>query len=365
MKPHLLIIRFSALGDVLMSVPVIDALARQYPDMRITVVSRPYVGPVMRMLPENVSFVGVNLKNYKGLGGLRRLFKELKTLQPTAVADFHNVLRTIWLRFFFQLNGIKTAYLNKDRLQRKKFITAAVKTQQCTSFEGYQQVLAKLGFPVRIDWHQPFSLFGNISQSGMSISAKTNSPAETDIQSGSNSQQEEKIFAKENAIGVAPFAAHQGKIYPLDKMEQVVAKLSEKTHVYLFGAGTEEKALMEEWERKYPNVESVVGRLADMGEELCLMSRLRVVLAMDSGNMHLASLAGVPVVSVWGATHPLGGFLAWGQSMENVIQEDLPCRPCSIYGSKPCRYGDYRCLTRISPERIVTAISKLVNWKIG
>ena len=338
-----------------MSVPVIDALARQYPDMRITVVSRPYVGPVMRMLPENVSFVGVNLKNYKGLGGLRCLFKELKALQPTAVADFHNVLRTIWLRFFFQLNGIRTAYLNKDRLQRKKFITAVVKTQQRTSFEGYQQVLAKLGFPVRIDWHQPFSLFGNISQSGMST------PAETDIQSGTNSQQEENTFAKENAIGVAPFAAHKGKIYPLDKMEQVVAELSQQMHVYLFGAGAEEKALMEEWERKYPNVESVVGRLVDMGEELRLMSRLRVVLAMDSGNMHLASLAGIPVVSVWGATHPLGGFLAWGQSMDNVIQQDLPCRPCSIYGSKPCRFGDYRCLTTISPERIVETVSKFVN----
>ena len=361
MKAHLLIIRFSALGDILMSVPVIDALARQYPELRITVVSRPYVGPVMRLLPENVSFVGVNLKNHKGLGGLHRLFKELKALQPTAVADFHNVLRTIWLRFFFQLNGIKIAYLNKDRRQRKKFISAAVKSQQCTSFEGYQQVLAKLGFPVRIDWHQPFSLFGKVPQSEMDTSSRIDTPAETDIQFGSNSQQEEKTFAKENAIGVAPFAAHKGKIYPLDKMEQVVAQLSQKTHIYLFGAGAEEKALMEQWEQKYPNVESTVGRLADMGEELRLMSRLRVVLAMDSGNMHLASLAGVPVVSVWGATHPLGGFLAWGQSMDNVIQQDLPCRPCSIYGSKPCYYGDYRCLANIPPERIVETVRQLAN----
>ena len=332
MKPHLLIIRFSALGDVLMSVPVVDALARQYPDLRITVVSRPYVGSVLRMLPQNVSFFGVNLKNYEGLRGLHCLFKELKALQPTSVADFHNVLRTIYLRFLFKLNGLPTAYFNKDRLQRKKFIAAAVKTQQRTSFEGYQQVLAELGYPVCIDWRQPFSLFGNDSQ-----------------------------YAKLDAIGVAPFAAHKGKIYPLDKMEQVVAQLSQKTHIYLFGAGAEEKALIEEWERKYPNVESVVGRLADMGEELKLMSRLRLILAMDSGNMHLASLAGVPVVSVWGATHPLSGFLGWGQSMDNVIQEDLPCRPCSIYGSKPCRYGDYRCLTHISPERIVETVSKLVN----
>lgn len=361
MKPHLLIIRFSALGDVLMSVPVIDALARQYPDLRITVVSRPYVGPVMRMLPQNVSFFGVNLKNYKGLGGLRCLFKELKALQPTAVADFHNVLRTIYLRFLFKLNGIPTAYLNKDRRQRKKFIAAAVKTQQRTSFEGYQQVLAELGYPVRIDWHQPFSLFGDVSWSGKGIPSETDTSAETDTQFGTNSKQEETAFAKENAIGIAPFAAHKGKIYPLDKMEQVVVQLSQNAHIYLFGAGAEEKTLMEEWERRYPNVESVVGRLADMGEELRLMSRLRLVLAMDSGNMHLASLAGVPVVSVWGATHPLSGFLGWGQSMDNVIEEDLPCRPCSIYGSKPCRFGDYRCLTNIPPERIVEIISKLVN----
>ena len=355
MKTHLLIVRFSALGDILMSVPVIDALARQYPDLQITVVSRPYVGPVMRMLPQNVSFVGVNLKNYKGLPGIRRLYKELKTLQPTTIADFHNVLRTICLRNFFRLDGIPTAYFDKDRRQRKNFIKAAVKTQQRTSFEGYQQVLAELGFPVQIDWHQTFSLFGNVSQSEMIT------PAGADVTFATNSQQGENTYAKENAIGVAPFAAHQGKVYPLDKLEQVVAELSQQMHVYLFGAGLEEKALMEQWEQKYPNVESVVGRLADMGEELRLMSRLRLVLAMDSGNMHLASLAGVPVVSIWGATHPLGGFLAWGQSMDNVIQEDLPCRPCSIYGNKPCRYGDYRCLTTIPPERIVGVISKLVN----
>ena len=351
----MLIIRFSALGDILMSVPVIDALARQYPEINITVVSRPYVGPVMRMLPQNVSFVGVNPRNYKGLGGLHRLYKELKALHPTVVADFHNVLRTSCLRFFFKLGGIKTAYLNKDRLPRKKFIKSVVKTQQRTAFERYQQVLAELGFPVRIDWYQPFSLFGCKSQLVMG------EQQELDTHFSVHSQQGEELFVKENAIGVAPFAAHKGKIYPLDKMEQVVAELSQQMHVYLFGAGSEEKSLMEQWEQKYPNVESVVGRLADMGEELRLMSRLRLMLAMDSGNMHLASLAGVPVVSIWGATHPLGGFLAWGQSMDNVIQQDMPCRPCSVYGSKPCRCGDYRCLTRISPERIVTAISKLVN----
>ncbi len=82
------------------------------------------------------------------------------------------------------------------------------------------------------------------------------------------------------------------------------------------------------------------------------MRGLRVMLTMDSGNMHLASLVGTRVVSIWGATHPFAGFLGFGQSEDDCIQRDLPCRPCSIYGNKACKFGDYRCMD-IAPEEIV------------
>lgn len=163
-------------------------------------------------------------------------------------------------------------------------------------------------------------------------------------------------MTKENAIGIAPFAAHQGKVYPLEMMECVVSMLAPLTHIYLFGAGESEKSLMERWAERYENTESVVGKLDNMGAELQLMSRLQLMLSMDSGNMHLASLAGIPVVSIWGATHPLGGFLGWGQTMDNVIQRDFPCRPCSIYGNKKCRFGDWRCLRSITPEEVAAAV---------
>lgn len=326
----MLIFRFSALGDILMSVPVVDALARQYPETNFVFVSRPFVNSVMQYLPSNVSFVGVDLPKYQGIRGLSRLFHELEKLNPTHIADLHDVLRTKFLRGRFAMKGLPVAYIHKDRLQRRKFIRVTVKTQQRTSFEKYQEVFAALGFPVSIDWHQPFSL---LPPAGI---------------------------AKENAIGIAPFAAHRGKIYPLEMMERVVSLLAPQTHIYLFGAGEREKQLMEQWSERYENTESVVGKLDNMGAELQLLSRLQLMLSMDSGNMHLASLAGVPVVSIWGATHPLGGFLGWGQSMDNVIQKDFPCRPCSIYGNKKCRYGDWRCLRSISPEEIAnTVLSRL------
>jgi len=161
-------------------------------------------------------------------------------------------------------------------------------------------------------------------------------------------------------IGVAPFAAHQGKIYPLDRMETVVAALSRRgDKVYLFGGGAHEVAILEDWAAKYPNVECVAGKLS-MAEELELIRSLKVMISMDSGNMHLASLVGTRVVSIWGATHPMAGFLGVGQKEEDCIQRELPCRPCSIYGNKPCRFGDYRCMD-ITPEEIVKHVGDIAR----
>lgn len=322
----LLLIRFSALGDILMTIPVVEALARQYPDMEITMVSRPFVKSIFERLPKNVKFVGINPRNYGGLTGLGRLYKELSELHPTHVCDLHDVLRTKYLRMRFKLAGIPTAHIVKDRKARKQFLNAEVKTQQETSFERYAKALAKLGFS---------SIDESSAKEPVSMTGTTTS------------------------VGIAPFAAHQGKIYPLEKMEQVVSLLDKKgIEVHLFGAGDKEKSLMEEWEQKYEHAHSTVGKLGNMAKELELIAQLDAMLTMDSGNMHLASLTSTPVYSIWGATHPLGGFLGWKQPMSRCIQKDLPCRPCSIFGNKPCKYGDWRCLNGITPEEIVEVMIK-------
>lgn len=78
----ILIIRFSALGDVAMTVPVIHSLAVQYPQHEITVLSRSVWQPLFQELPENVSFVGADLTGkHKGFWGLNSLYSELKAMQ--------------------------------------------------------------------------------------------------------------------------------------------------------------------------------------------------------------------------------------------------------------------------------------------
>jgi len=87
------------------------------------------------------------------------------------------------------------------------------------------------------------------------------------------------------------------------------------------------------------------------------------MVSMDSANMHFASLTHTPVVSIWGATHPFAGFMGWGQDAANAVQIPLDCRPCSIFGNRPCLRGDLACMNHISPERVYEQVEKVLNKK--
>ena len=347
-KEHILVIRFSALGDVAMAVPVAWALAHQYPDIRITVLSKGFARPLFDDLAPNVSFMEADLKTeYHGVKGLNALYRRLTAKQFTKVADLHNVLRSEYLRVRFNLGRYRVEHIDKHRKLRRKLVSYKnkAKKQLPTSFENYADVFARLGYPV--DVSQFRSIF----------------PEE-----GGNLNLLPAIFGPKKSfeqwIGIAPFAAHQGKIYPPRLMEQVIVQLIQKypkARFFFFGKGEQEDQCFQQWCSQYPSCVNVSEHCESMYQELILMSHLDVMLSMDSANMHLASLTNTPVVSVWGATHPMAGFFGFNQSIDNAIQINLECRPCSIYGNKPCQRGDYACLQNIPPERIVERITSIIN----
>ena len=347
-KEHILVIRFSALGDVAMVVPVVWALANQYPNIRITVLSKGFARSFFDDLAPNVSFMEADLKReYSGVKGLNALYRRLVAKQFTKVADLHNVLRSEYLRVRFNLGRYRVEHINKHRKQRRKLISYKNKQKQQlpTSFENYAEVFARLGYPIDISKFR--SIFpeegGNINLLPAVFGPKKNF---------------------EQWIGIAPFAAHEGKIYPPRLMEQVIFQLIQKypkARIFLFGKGEQEDKYFQLWCAQYHQCLFVSRYCETMYQELIVMSHLDVMLSMDSANMHLASLTAVPVVSVWGSTHPMAGFFGFNQSKDNAIQIDLDCRPCSIFGNKPCQRGDYACLQNIPPERIVERIKSIIN----
>ncbi len=337
---NILIIRFSAMGDVAMLVPLVHSLAVQYPHLHITLLTRKHLTPFYDWMPANVETIGVDLKQYKGIGGLNRLYKELKNKGFDAVADMHDVLRSKFLRLRFRMSGVRCVSIDKGRKEKKRLIGHGMQSGQLTPMvQRYADVVVKLGLSVKLDYSSAFDK----AKEDISPLASVIPPKRE----------------KEKWVGIAPFAAHENKIYPLDKMKAVVKTIAEhkSVRVFLFGAGKKEKEVLEGWESE--RVMSVCGKLGGLHNEMLLMSQLDVMLAMDSANMHIASLVGTPVVSIWGATHPKAGFLPWNQPADNILQvDDLPCRPCSVYGNKPCQFGDLRCMNRIKPDSIINKLGK-------
>lgn len=342
----ILVIRFSALGDVAMTIPVVHSLATQYPQHQIMVLSRDTFAPLFEGLPDNILFRGVDLRGeYAGWMGLNWLYNDLREENFEAVADLHDVLRSKYLRWRFKLTdtSIKIAHLDKGRSGKRKLTRPKHKVMECqkSSFERYAEVFQKIGYPIQPTF---VSLFGKKKGDITAINLLTGDK-------GNNKW-----------IGIAPFAAHPGKIYPLSKQELVIEQLSARknTKIFLFGGGRKEIEVLEKWAKRFPNVISTAGKLT-FHSELALMSHLDVMLSMDSANMHLASLVNIPVVSIWGATHPYAGFMGWKQVPANAIQTDLPCRPCSVFGNKPCLRKDYACLQGVTPEMVVQRIESIID----
>jgi len=312
-----------------MVVPVVKALAVAYPDWDITMLSRKQHAALFMDMPKNVHFFGADLKGkHNGLAGLNRLLHDLHYRDFDAVADLHHVLRTLYLRWRCLWRGKRVAHLHKYHFQKWLLVRHSYQYKHPlqSTISRYRTVLNELGFE-------------------FAMPTQSHAPHPS-------------LFPKHD-IGIAPFAAHKGKIYPLDKMEQVVKALGERMaargeKVYLFGAGDKEKALLMKWQKKYTGVESLAGKYS-MDEEMKQMAQYRLMLTMDSANMHLASLVGTRVLSIWGATHPWAGFLGFGQSENDCIQQSIPCRPCSIYGNRRCQFGDYRCLN-FDPNTIVERV---------
>jgi ADP-heptose:LPS heptosyltransferase len=347
-KEHILVIRFSALGDVAMAVPVVWALATQYPDIRITVLSKGFARTLFEDLAPNVNFMEADLKKeYHGVKGLNALYRRLVAKQFTKVADLHNVLRSEYLRMRFNLGRYRVEHVNKHRHQRRQLTSYKhkVKKPLPSSFENYAEVFARLGYPVDIKkFHSIFPKEGG----NQNLLPAAIGPR--------------KSF--EQWIGIAPFAAHEGKVYPPRLMEQVIFQLIQKhpnIRIFFFGKGEQEDKFFQLWCAQYRQCLYVSKHCETMYQELILMSHLDAMISMDSANMHLASLTGIPVVSIWGATHPMAGFLGFNNNKDNIIQLDLDCRPCSIFGNKPCQRGDYACLQNIPPERIVERIQSIIN----
>lgn len=328
-----LVIRLSALGDICMTLPIIGSACLAYPNVEFTLLtSKPgaiVAATALQQYP-NFKVRSINKRDYNGIHGLNRLYAELKSLQFDAVADLHHVIRSQWVSMRFRLAGKTVRHIEKGRTEKSSLVAHSIWRQLTPGVERYRKVFAELG--MNFDVNFDAKALGRALRHGME--------------------------SEPQAIGIAPFAQHQGKVYPSQQMCRVIELLLERRpdlHIYLFG-GREDQPVLDVWAAAHPQqVTSMAGRQS-LDQDLKLMARLRLMLSMDSANMHLASLVGLRCFSIWGATHRYAGFLGFGQQEADCLELPLSCRPCSVYGNKPCQRGDWQCLTSLKPETVAEAL---------
>lgn len=338
MKPRVtLILRFSAMGDVALLLPAVSSVASA--GQRVIVVTRKQFTPFFKNI-DGVESYGADFNGrHNGLAGLLRLFRELRErYQIGLVADLHDVLRTRIVGAMFRLSGNRVIRFRKGRSEKREFIKkrTVVADAPLHTVERYLETFRRAGLAMGAI-KLPLFRFSNDEMESVA-----------ELLEGGESRRR---------IAIAPYARHDTKIWGKEKMAALIRLIDAycDARFFLFG-GPDEIDQLSEIAGGQPNRVVVAGTL-DTRSELALISRMDIMISMDSSNLHLAVMAGVNTVSVWGGTHPGTGFGPWGNGNHITIgidPEELECRPCTIFGSGGCRRSDekFKCLNDISPEMV-------------
>lgn len=346
----ILVLRFSAMGDVVLLVPVLRSLLATYPEVEVTVATRPKFASFFSGIAGVKVFAADVDTTYNGLSGLYRLFQALHKQKFELVVDEHDHFRTKVLRTFFFLGGVPIQTFKKGRADKRKFTRREnkVTTPLPHTVERYHDAFTKAGFEFKLTT-------GPHLQPSIEIVKE--------VQAWLSQQH---LSKKETWIGIAPFAMHRSKIWPIENYKPLLhALLSARSYrFFLFGGGKKEIEFFNTLKEAFPEQVTVAAGVLKLHQELALMQQLDLMLCVDSSNMHLATLTGAPLLSIWGGTHPSVGFGPFQRDKESILQiseQELPCRPCSVYGKETCHRGDFACMTHTTPQLVATRIEKMVN----
>ena len=309
--------------------PVLKELLENNKNYKISLLTNFQFFPFFR------AFNDVNLipfdkkKQHKGLFGMFRLFKEIKKLDLDYVVDLHEVLRTNFLKAVLKVPFYQ---INKGRDEKQNLVSGKIFAPLKSTHQRYRDVFEKIG-----------------------ISIKPLSKTQTHRVDISHL----KLIPKNNKllIGIAPFAAHNGKEYPIVQMEEVIKEINKDFNVILFGGGKKEEFILDDLAGKHSNVINIANKFS-LDQEMDVISNLSIMLSMDSANGHIAALMGIKVLTIWGVTHPFAGFSPYGQTDKNNIlvnRLQFPKIPTSIYGEKfPIGYE--KAISSISPKEIISKL---------
>jgi heptosyltransferase-2 len=267
---------------------------------------------------------------------LGTLARRLRAGRFTHLLDLHGVLRTRLLRLM--VPGRWRGY-GKRRVARAALIRFKRDIYRDQVPEAERFFEAARGLDVRPD----------------------GDPPELHLAPASRARAE--AWLAEHALGaggyvtLAPGAAHFTKRWPLEHWTALAGRLAAAGRDVLVVGGPEDVAAGDALAGAAGSrVRSAAGRFT-LQETAAALARARVVVAGDTGVMHMATAMRTPVVTLFGPTVRAFGFTPY-RAAATIVERDLPCRPCSAQGGPACPLGHHRCLRDIVPDDVLAALGR-------
>lgn len=353
MPSNTLIIRNHRIGDALLVLPLVISLAEKYNEDSFTLITNERFENLSSMMPDNVSFIPMISKNadggiFRGLKFvfkrwlfLRRLVSTISSFDKIGFLQYETFEKDLHKKLVKKDSKVQVAITDETDFRSQNRLLNKC-NDGLTMIGLYKDTFAELGYLDLVPMSDP----SNITKSDLPIAA-----------------QNLGITLSKKLVLIAPFSREQTKIYPLDKMEQVIAHfthLNDEYQVLILGGGLREEKIVNGWIEKYPDLISLINKLP-FSEESIVLAKGAIVLAMDSANMHLASLLHIPVVTIWGATSPQNGYYPLRDDVGCAIIKNLPCQPCSIFGENECTNAKLHDCLDIDPKIVIKEMESILE----
>ena len=330
--PNVLAVRFSSIGDILLTTPLLRAIRHSHPGARVTVLTKREYVPLLSHNPH------VNL--VLGLAPNRSLLSlaaELRADRYTHLLDLHDNLRSRALRLL--VPGRWRTY-PKHRLARAWLIRAKRNRYRDRRPVAERYFSAARDLGVHPDRSPPDFFLG--AEAGEQVADWLRTVG---------------LEKESNIVALAPGAAHATKRWPLEHWQVLLARNLESGAAVVIVGGPGDAdlgaTLIKELNGRVATAAGVFG-LQGTG---ALLQRARVLISGDTGVMHMATAVGTPVVSLFGPTVEAFGFFPYTRQA-SVLELPLPCRPCTAQGSSRCPLGHHRCMIDIQPSVVYEALRR-------
>lgn len=319
---RILIIRFSSLGDIVLTEPIISSLRKEYKDCTIDYLTKSVFSGIVSefMAVDNV------YTDYKRLSDLSKL----RRLRYDIVIDLHGKFNSFWSRLI--ISGKKTVVYNKQRLLRQKIVKKRSKKSIYSTVDLYNSVLEKLGI------------------SFMFVNPRLNI-TKKDI----------TFLPKKSNFNIVifPGATHATKRLPTSKLKLFIEELSDND-ISFYGMGSKNEIdIIDSLVSGTTNSYNLGGKFS-LKELVYAVNEADLVITNDSGPMHIAAALGKRQIAFFGSTNLRLGFRPLNKNAI-VIAKDLPCSPCTLHGEEKCPLGHFKCMKSISLDDIMQAYHLLLD----